>query len=113
MAKATTTTDAKVAKAKGGKSGKSRVRRGFWNRALQAPKVEEALKSLKVDLKAFEKAYSLTRKSRERGEITPEQLTALKAFAEDRDFAKLANAIGKSDLTVSNLLTRAMREKLI
>jgi len=101
-------------KVRGGKSGKSRERRAFGERALQAPKVFEALTALGVNLKAFEKEYGLTRKSRERGEITEAQLVALKAFqTEHRSIAKLAEAIGKSNLTAANLLGRAMEAKLI
>ena len=112
MAKANSTvTTGKVVK--GGKSGKTRTRRGFWNRALQAPKVREALASLKVEESAFEKAYNLTRKAREAGPMSDTVKAALAAFPEHRSIAKLADAIGKSNLTAANLLARAIESGIV
>lgn len=98
---------------KGGKSGKTRTRRGFWDRALQAPKVREALAKLEVSEETFEKHYNATRKSRETREISETEVAALKVFAEDRNLGKLATAIGKSDLTAANLLARAMVQGIL
>jgi len=107
-----TTTPAPV-KTPGGKSGKTRTRRGFWTRALQAPKVREALLSLNVKEEAFEKAYSLTRKTREAGPMSDTVKAALAAFPEHRSIAKLADAIGKSNLTAANLLARAIESGIV
>ena len=112
MAKNTTTTTSTV-KPRGGRSGKARERRSFWSRALQAPKVQEALTSLNVSEAAFEKAYNSTRKMRERGEISEAQVAALKGFSEHRNLRKLAEAIGKSDITAANLLARGIESGLV
>jgi len=98
---------------KGGKSGKTRERRGFWSRALQAPKVHETLTNLGVDLAAFEAGYNSTRKARERGEISETHVKALAAFAEHKNLRKLAEAIGKSDITAANLLARGIAAGLV
>lgn len=112
MAKKATTVEA-TPKARGGKSGKTRTRRGFWSRALQAPKVREALASLKVSEADFEKAYTLTRKAREAGPMSDAVKAALAAFPEHRSIAKLADAIGKSTLTAANLLARAIESGVV
>jgi hypothetical protein len=111
MAKKNTTTDATPKK--GGKSGKTRSRRGFWDRALQAPKVREALASLSVSEEKFEKAYSLTRKARSRGEMSDTVKAALAAFPEHRSVAKFAEAIAKSNLTAGNILSHALETGLL
>lgn len=113
MAKNVKTTTTPAVKVRGGKTGKSRERRSFWDRALQAPKVREALLSLNVPEAKFEAAYNLTRKVRERGEITEAQTVALKAFAEHRNIRKFAEAIGKSDVYAATLLGRAMEAKIL
>jgi len=111
--KNTTTVSATPAKVRGGKSGKTRERRSFWSRALQAPKVQEALASLNVTEEAFEKAYTLTRKTREAGPMSDAVKAALAAFPEHRSIAKLADAIGKSNLTAANLLARAIESGIV
>lgn len=113
MAKKNSTVSATTGKVRGGKSGKPRTRRGFWDRALQAPKVREALASLNVAEAAFEKAYTLTRKAREAGPMSDTVKAALAAFPEHRSIAKLADAIGKSNLTAANLLARAIETGIV
>lgn len=99
--------------AKGGKSGKARERRTFWNRALQAPKVRGALASLKVDEKAFEKAYNATRKTRESAAFTPEDIKAFEAFKTHRNLDTLATALNCKLLTATTKLGKAMAQGLI
>lgn len=110
MAKNKATVTAPV---KGGKSGKTRTRRGFWDRALQAPKVRSALTELTVDLEAFEKAYNSTRKTRETREVTAAEIAALKAFPEHKSFEKLAAALEVSEMTAMIRYAKAAEAGLI
>lgn len=86
-------------KARGGKSGKTRTRRNFWSRALQAPKVKAALVELEVDLEAFEKSYDATRKTREARTLNEAEIKALNSYREHKSFDKLAAELDVSVIT--------------
>lgn len=102
-----------VTKARGGKSGKTRERRGFWSRALQAPKVKEALTELEVSLENFQKAYEGTRKTRESRNLNEEEIAALKAFPEHKSFEKLAEALDVSVITAMFRVKTAIEQGII
>jgi len=103
----------KVTPVKGGKSGKTRERRSFWSRALQAPKVRSALEYLEVSEDAFEKAYLATRKTRESADFTDADKQAFVAYMEHRDIDKLAVALDCSKLTAAVKLGKAMEQRIV
>jgi hypothetical protein len=102
---------ATVTKARGGKSGKTRTRRNFWSRALQAPKVKAALTELEVDLEAFEKSYDATRKTREARQLNEAEIKALNAYREHKSFDKLAADLTPKGGKPMSVITAMFRVK--
>lgn len=93
-------------------SERQRNRRPFWESALQAPKIRQALTDLGVDLEAFESAYKATRKPRGTATITYEQRRAVHAYhARTVSFEELKGILGKkSDAGVAGVLRRVEAE---